>query len=481
MGMIKVIFDPQPPGTQISNEISMPLTNPGYEEHIEGQAPNMADIDQSLVYGVRCPIISIEGFVISWQDIIEFEFHDDDHMPYMNCRVYDEKKIIRQLLPPVNAPGNNNTRIDVQILPPHDQYKKIDCHFIMTNYYIGKNNEVSISAVYDLPDFTNINFKSFGELKLYELYVKMAQELKLGFATNAEEKEDKRFMFCKYTSYKNLLDQETNNSGEEKLIYNWWIDPWHYLILEDIYDRYTVADNLNLEPDQFIWISGQVKDQTCGADYEPLRVKAELTNLIGSEDTQVYVKKYRVINNVGSDLSAGTDKVYSTYSMKNKKYEDKLFIDSSEKLPLKNLQYTGEVYGDYDYITNNLYHIPFYQKMNKEIVEVDLPTPLLGLTRGHQLILSVYINDDAWDNTRVIMEKNDIIIPYTDIEPAGNPVDLIHGDIESQEQHDHFKLDKKISSQYLVIGNVYKYKKNQWTHTVKLVRPDDRRINMWKN
>lgn len=476
MGAIKVKFDPIPPDSQLHQDIAMPLTNPSWDEKVgEGDADiNKADISQTLVYGIRCPIISIEGMVVNFEDIIDFELLDTDRYPTMSCHIIDNKNIIQQLIPP----GQGNTHLSVQIIPPHDKYKKIDIHFIMTDYSVGMENDLYIRARYDLPDFFTKKFKSLGELKLFEFYNNLAKELKLGFATNTEEKEDKRWMFCNFTSYEDLLDQETDNSGEEKVIYNWWIDLWHYLILEDIYERYNTVDDLDNEEEQYIWIFNQSNDVTNGTEYKPYHTKAELTNLFGFENSQLYVKDYRIINNVGSDVINGSEKIYSVYSTKERKYVDNAFADGSSNASIQNFVYQGEVYGDYDYITNSLYHIPFYQKMNKEVIEVDLQSPVLGLPRGRQAALAIYINDDDWDDTRIEMEKDGSLKAYTSINPVGNPLELVNTDEESQDQHAHFKLDKTISTQYLIIGNKFKFSNHEWTHTVQLVRPDNRKIDL---
>ena len=473
MSMIEVKFDPIPPDTQVHEDIAMPLTNPSWGEKTgEGDADiNKADISQTLVYGIQCPIICVEGLVVNFEDIISFELLDNDHVPTMSCHIVDNKNIIQQLVPP----GLGNTHVTVQILPPHDKYKKIDLHFVMTDYSVGRNNDLYINAQYDLPDFFEKKFKSLGELKLYEFYNKLAKDLKLGFATNTEEKDDKRFMFCKFTSLIDLLNQETENSGEEKVIYNWWIDMWHYLILEDIYERYNTTDDLESD-DQYIWICNQMNDVTNGVEYLPYHTKAELSNLFSFKNNQLYIKDYRIINNIGPDVYNGTEKIFSVYSMKDKKYTDNAFADGSANNPTKNFVYKGEVYGDYDYITNSLYSIPFYQKMNKEIVEVDLQSPILGLSRGRQVTLSIYINDDDWDDTRIELEEQGSIKPYTSIHPTGSPLDLVNTDDESQNQHAHFELDKTISTQYLIIGNIFKFSDHKWTHTVQLVRPDNRKI-----
>lgn len=472
--MIEVKFDPTPPDSQSHQDIIMPLTNPSWDEKVgEGDADiNKADISQTLVYGIQCPIISVEGMVVNFEDIIDFELSDTSHVPTMSCHIIDNKNIIQQLVPP----GLGNTHISVQIIPPHDKYKKIDIHFVMVNYSVGQQNDLYIKARYDLPEFFTKNFKSLGELKLFEFYDKLAKEMKLGFATNTEEKDDKRYMFCNFTSYEELIEQETNNSGEEKVIYNWWIDLWHYLILEDIYERYHALDNLDDELKQYIWIYNQSNDVTNGTEYKPYHTKAELTNLFGFENSQLYVKDYRIINNVGSDVYNGSEKIYSVYSTKERKYVDNAFADKSSNIPIKDFIYKGESYGEYDYMTNSLYHIPFYQKMNKEIIEVDLQSPIFGLSRGRQLSLAIYINDDDWDETRTKMEEDGIIKAYTSIKPMGNPLELVNTDEESQDQHAHFKLDKTISTQYLIIGNIFKFSNHEWTHTVRLVRPDDRKI-----
>lgn len=493
MSEIKVIFDPgngraeEKPDAQKHEDIAMPLTNPGPDEtNSTDESVNRADVQQTLIYGIQCPIICINGLVVSVKDIISFELFDNSHIPTMSCHVYDNKNLIQQILPP----SIGNIDVIVQIIPSHDKYKKIDLKFILTDYSVGLNNDLYLSAKYFLPDFTNKNFKSLGELSLYGLCDKLAKETGLGLASNTKDKEDKRYVFCSFTSYQDTLDQEVNNSGEERVIYDWWIDPWHYLVLEDLYERYTATDELRDEDINdgtnvnnltgWVWIANQMNDITSGTEVIPYLAKPELTNRFGMENSQLFIKNYKIINNIRADIKYGTDKVYSVYSMKDKECTDTLFVDKDvpKNQVIQNFEYKGEVYGEYDYITNSLYHIPFIQKMKKEILEVDLQFPLLGLTRGSQVVVAIYENSDEIDAVHNRMEEDSIIASYIDTIPVGDPTDVILSEEASQDGNSHFKLDKTISTQYLVIGNVYRYSKDGWTHTLELVRPDERRIKL---
>ena len=478
------------PKCQVAGEIVMPLTNPPLEDTDELHK-NHADIDQSLVYGIMCPIICIAGLVVSYEDIIDFELRDNEHIPSMKCHVYDNKNIIQQLTPP----SQGNTIINVQILPTHDIYKKININFIMTSFSVGSDNDLYISGDYLLPDFVSKKFKSFGELSLWDLFDTIAKEINIGYVTNVKEKENKRYVFCNYSSYMDLIDKETACTGEEQHIYDWFIDAWHYLTLEDIYNRYNALDNIaevwdgSYDPDAktiredtpitYIWITNQNQDATAGVELQPYRTRVLLTNLFGFENSQVFIKDYRVINDIGAEFYGGVDKVYSVYSSKDKKYEDILFEDENaqENTAVSNFEYKGEVYGEYDYIKGSLYKNLFFQKMKKEVVEVDLQSPLLGLTRGRQVVLSIYQNEGDINASYNAMEKDGIKKPYTELSPEGRPIELIENDEESQSD-DHFKLDKSLSTQYLIIGNIYKFSNHEWTHTVQLVRPDDRKYNL---
>lgn len=452
MSKLEVKYDP----TLEQSEIIARIDNPGPGES-DGTVKNRTEIQQTSIYGVQCPIIAVNNIMIAYEDILSFELDDYKHIPSVSMHIRDRKSLIQYL----DAPGNDN-ELRIQILPPFENaYKKINLTFLISSYNSGGEGDLYISGVYKLSAFTSSQYKSFGEISLYELFDHVASETHLGFATNVEQGDDKRFIYCPYNSYQNIIEKEISHSGDETNIYDWWIDSWNYLNLANMYERYNTIDS---EDDMKVWISGAIDEHGEGIEIKPMEVPCELTNIFGTEETQLYFQDHRRFTKPGVNVHEGTDKIYSVYSMNNKEYQDTYISDGDiKKDTYNNFEYKGEVYGEYDYITGGMLRDPFLQKMNSDVMEVDLKQPLLGLQRGNHVILACYYNDDSRDFpvSSLIDEKlaDDNINTET---PVMEP---------NTKGDDSFKLDKSISGQYMIIGNIYKFNKGQWTHTVVLTRP----------
>lgn len=452
MSKLEVKYDP----TLEQSEIIARLDNPGPDQ-TDGSIRNMTEIQQTSIYGVQCPIIAVNNIMIAYEDILSFELDDYKHIPSVSMHIIDRKSLIQIL----DTPGNDN-ELRIQILPPFENaYKKINLTFLISKFSMGNQNDLYITGIYKLSAFTSSQYKSFGEISLYELFDKIASETHLGFATNVENGDDKRFIYCPYNSYQNTIEKEISHSGDETNIYEWWIDAWNYLNLANIYERYNTIDSVD---DMKVWISGAVDERGEGIEIEPQEVPAELTNIFGTEETQLYFRDMRINNNPGINVHAGTDKIYSVYSMNNREYQDTYISNGDVKKDIyNNFEYKGEVYGDYDYITNGMLRDPFLQKMNSEFLEVDLMQPLLGLQRGNHVTLARYYNDDSIDYPSSGLPEEGAMDdnPKTET-PVMEP---------DTKGADTFKLDKSVSGQYMIIGNIYKFNEGQWTHTVLLTRP----------
>lgn len=457
MAIITVKYDP----TITHSDVIARLDNSSHDEAGEYYQRNPVEIQQTSVYGVQCPIIAVNNIMIASQDILSFRLDDTGHIPSVNLHINDRKSLIEYL----DTPGADN-ELRIIILPPfEDVYKKINLTFFITNFRQGRDGDLYISGEYKLPTFTASQFKSLGELSTYELCDTVAKETGLGLASNVEGSEDKRFVYCPYISYKNAIEKEMTRSGSESQIYEWWIDVWNYLNFVDIYERYNTSDS---EDDLRVWVSGAVDEIGEGIKIEPQEVKAELTNLFGSEESQLYIKNYRIVNNPGPNLRKGVDRVYSVYMMdgeEGKKEKGTYIGDNNAKKDIfYNYEYKGEVYGEYDYITSSMFRDVFLQKMKTYGIEVDLNQPLLGLQRGNHVIIELYYNDDSKDYPTAGLSEEGLV----NLDQTTNPP---LEEIGQTYVADTFKLDNANSGQYLIVGNVYKYENLRWTQTVILTRP----------
>lgn len=457
MALIQVKFD----NTLKQSEIRIPLTNSSKQEAEEAYVDNKPEVQQTSIYGIQAPLIMINSIVVDFTDVISFELKSTSILPEVNLIVRDRYKLSSIL----DTPGVDN-ELRIQILPKfEDKYKKINLTFYITNMKI-KNGEISIVGKYKIPQFVSSNIKSFGEVSTYELFQTVAQETGLGFATNVEDAQDKKYVYCPNKSYVDILAEELKRSCTDLQIYDYWIDWWNNMVLADIFERYNAIDK---DEDMQIWISGQQKEVAEGAEALPMKTVATFHNNPAQKTTELFVTDYRICNSPGMQMYEGTDRVYSIYETSKSEYMDHLIQDGDTKKDIfAKYEYLGEVYGEHNYLLSKKIYDTFQQKIqSNEVVEIDLRTPLLGIMRGNRVNFFWYINDSKTENVQKSLQEAGCVEP--------NPQTNIPSDNEALDETPNsdgeFTIDKSISGQYLVTKCNMKFKEGQWRYTVTLSRP----------
>ena len=457
MGKIQVKFDNQ----LVQSEITMQLRSSSEDEMGDAYENNYTEVLQTAVYGVQVPLIAINGIVITFQDIISFNLESTGVLPTVSLKVKDRYNLISTF----NTPGIDN-ELRVQIIPQfEDIYKKINLTFFITNINIS-GEYITLFAEYKLPDFVASRLKSFGEINTYTLFESIAQETKLGFATNIEANDtDKRYIYCAYQSYEDLLANEINHSGSDLQILDYWIDLWNNLVLADIYDRYTTIES---DDDMKIWISSQKNEITEGVPIDAIEVIANITNHPDSRNQELYVKSYKQTNNPGESSLEGTDRLYSIYEADKKEYLDYMIQDGDVKNDIyTKYQYLGEMYGTHNYLLTIKKRQDFLQKIkSNESIEVMLDYPILGLMRGDKVNFIWYIMDDM---AKYMMEG--IVENGMGIKPESNIP--LPEDIENSDGS--YIVDRTISAQYLITGYKIKYTSNGWKFILNLNRSNEQK------
>ena len=458
MSDIIVKFDPTLKQSDIVVRMS---DNVSVEETSDDNQPkNPTDLQQTAIYGIQCPIIAINDVVIRYEDIISFKLDDTGSIPSCNVTAVDRQNLISKL----NTPGAD-TEMRVQILPPfEDVYKKIDLTFYISSFKMDYEGVISVSGSYKNLNLFASQFKAFGEISTYKMFETIAKDTELGFASNVEEEDDKRYMYCNFIPYTELINRELPKADDKKM-YSWWIDCWNYLNFVNIKDRYdTIIPNDELK----IWITGIVDGAVAGETKAPIQVTAELTTLFGSEESQLHVFDFR--NNTSPGVNAsGTDTIYSVYSQENRDYKD-IYVGNEDvkKDIYTHFQYLGEIYGDYDYITPPSIRGLRFKKMSMDELEVDLGSPLLGLQRGGKVNFSnYYVSGQQSDMIDSLSEAG-----VYDTEVTTN---VQFEEPENSAAQDRFMLDKSVSGQYLIKGNIYSFENRRWKHTCILSIPADQK------
>lgn len=460
MGKIQVKFDNQ----LTQSDIVLQLRSSSEDEMGDSYEKNQTELLQTAVYGIQVPLIAINGIAITFQDIISFNLESTGVLPTVSMKVKDRYNLISTF----NSPGIDN-ELRVQILPQFENiYKKINLTFFITNINIS-GDSISLSAEYKLPDFVASRLKSFGEINTYGLFEAIAQETKLGFATNIEPNDtDKRYIYCAYQSYEDILAKEINYSGYDVQILDYWIDLWNNLVLADVYDRYNTIEN---EDDMKIYISGQKYEMTEGVSVDPIEVSAVLSNHPDVMNQELYVSGYKLTNNPGEGSLEGTDRLYSIYEMDKKEYLDYMIQDGDVKNDIyTKYSYLGEMYGTHNYLLAIKKRLDFIQKIkSNESIEVTLNHPVLGLMRGDKVNFIWYIMDD---NTKYMMDG--LIENGFGSKPESN-IPLME---DEENENGSFIIDRTISAQYLITGCKIKYTQGGWKFILCLNRSNEQKQKM---
>lgn len=459
---IKVIFDP----AFKHDPLHLPIAEPTPDQ-IDSYETKHHEIDQTKVYGIEVPLIAINDIFIDFDNIIDFSLKSIDMLPSLKMTVIDKYGLIEG----IQTPGIDNT-IRVDILPRFENaYKKIELAFYINNMNIN-GNCITLSGIYKLPALTDTRFESFGEINTYDIFQEVAKNTKLGFASNVmSDYDDSRYVYCDFKSYIDILNREVVFGGNENEIYNYWVDFWNYIVLQDIKERYYTIDS---DDEMLVWVAKQVGDTQDGSDIEVIKTVALITNHPSMSTAELYARDFDLINKSGDQIYKGNDRVYSIYEDAKWEHRDYNVIDGDIKHDVyTKFDYIGETYSQHNYLKQRCIRSSFLQKVNSESIKVKLNYPLLGLNRGDKVNFIWYTIDDA-DSARIgKLEEAGVIPEYEDIR-TNIPLTDSYEDVNNPDNGIPL-IDRAVSGQYLITAVNLIYNDNRWTYELTLNRPADQK------
>lgn len=451
------------------SEIIMQLHSSSVEEAGENyEDSHLTDKAQTSVFGIQIPLIMINKTVIDFDCVRFFSLQSTHTLPELSLTVEDRFELINN----IDKPYTDN-EVRIQILPKFENaYKKINLTFYINSINVN-GSLISISGTYKLPELTSSQFKTFGEIDTYSLFKKVAQDTKLGFATNITQLSDNRYVYCNNKSLLDILNYEIEYSNSTEHILDWWIDYWDNINLADVKERYNTIDS---DEDLKIWVSGQVNEVTINNTVEPTQVVAVINNHPSNTSSELFVSSYKNILSTGSSISEGTDVVYGVYEDNKSEYTDYLVQDGDIKHDIfLKYNYMGEAYGDYNYILANCLRRSYLKKMNLESIKVTMPTPVIALMRGHKVNFLRYENNDIIENKLKSLEEAGLVDRNVESNIPLSKYDITDDNYTS---NGNFRLDRTVSGQYLINGVEIIYSDNKWEYTLTMIKPASTRVSI---
>jgi len=466
MAQIEVKFD----HSLEQSAIVLPLNTPdgSDEQGKDGTSGTQTPIKQTAMYGVRVPLIRIGDLVIDFNDIIYMVLDGSGRRPTLHLEITDSAGKIRGL----QNPGPDN-EVRLQILPRFENaYKKIDLTFYIQDRR-DDGNLLIFDCIYKLPALYSSRIKCFGEVSTYEMFETIAHDCQLGFASNVENGDDLRYLYCANDSYNSLMENAIWTSGQagndisSKVMYDYWIDFWNNINFVDVYERYNTV-----EPDENIqvWI-GDVEisaDQTSNDDQAFVQTTAVLSNDPSKYGTELFVGNYNTINN-STQATKGSDRVLSIYNINDGESLDFLLSDGDQQQDVfTKYEYIGECYSNFNYLLAGKCREMMLDKIRQQIIEVKLDSPTIGLMRGGKVNLTWYDTD-----AKLLDLKDNMGIKNSDIE---SNIPLPDGGDEHRPGP-RYSINKTVSGQYYILSSVIKFENNLWSNTLQLVRPREGVMN----
>lgn len=465
MSIINIEFD----NNLSKSNIEMSLLSSSAAEAGSEYSNEYTDKAQTMVFGIQVPLIMINSTIIDFDAVQQFILKSEGVTPELSMIVEDRYKLIEN----IDKPRHDN-EVRVQIIPKFDNaYKKIDLTFYISNIKVN-GSLISLNCIYKLPSLFASRFKTFGKSDTYTLFKTIANETKLGFATNIAALSDDRFVYCDNKSYLDLMNSEIQFANYNDHILDWWIDLWDNINLADIKERFESIDS---DDDMMIWVAGNVNEINIDNEIKPIQTVATMYYHPAFANSELAVKSYNILNKSGIFISTGSDKVYSIYESDKGEYTDYLLQNGDIKNDIfTKYEYLGENFGEYNYLLAKHVRERYIQKIKSEQIKITLQSPLIGLMRGHKVNFIKYINDDKVENKMKALEKENMI----NRDVASN-IPLADYEITSESDDGKFIIDKTVSGQYLITAVNIVYKNNTWDYELILARPSLSQPNILNN
>lgn len=409
-----------------------PLVSPTTEE-----VPGLAAVDsdkQTKITGIISPLIKLNRTTIEWSSVVSMSL-TDRYFPKISLKINDSLGLQRMY----DTPGADN-RLQLQILPAFDNaYKKINLMFTITDIYFSDGN-VYVEGSYNVPGWNNNFMKSFGYSSTYEFFEAVAHLLRMGFCSNIDSTEDKRWIYMANENVSSALLRETAFGGNKYQLLGCWIDYWNNINLVDLYERYNTVDE-----DIKVWVqNNKLPNIDEDSNNTPQEIEAMISNHPNMRMNPLYSDEYNIVSNFKGNVESGTDKVCEVYNMNTLDTDSSLVMDGNvKKSVVVKYNYLGEEFGDVDYLTNSVMRSSYLQKINSRQIEVKLHTPCLGLMKGGKVNLYIYEVNDFVKGEMLKKKDRRSNIPL----PENTDDDWL----------DEYIINTELSGQYYILECDYNY------------------------
>jgi len=280
----------------------------------------------SKQYGGAFPLIKLNNYIFPSDTVKELRISSADIRPYVSIVAELRDKSFYSTAFP-----KDGDVVSIFIRGKVDPFKPIRNDYEITSVYVDNvpgggettPDTLHISGVLKIPDFDAVKCFSVKGTS-FKTMMKVATDLKLGFASNEVDTSDSQTWLCPNEKVKNFLDETVLASWkDENSFFSYFID--HYYIMNFVNVEYMYSEQPDFE--QAISLLRMSSDYLKDSEISGSLGKLVLSNWEEISQSQLFITQHSLINNSASiNLSHGY-KRYSQFYDGLLKENQSFFVD----------------------------------------------------------------------------------------------------------------------------------------------------------
>lgn len=268
------------------------LSLPAEDNNSKGQK---LENSASLQY----PLIKINDYIINNTEIETMEIDSTGIVPTIMLKC----TFVHQKFLSMDIPKDGDI-ISVAIRNKSDFLKVLRNDYIITGVASSNNNTQFLGPVtmtffgtLFVPWISSTNFTFSHEGTSLETLKKLAKTLRLGFATNEDNTDDKQIWICSHQYTSEFISDTVNHAyKDEKSFYKWWIDIYYNLNFVNINKQLLSAES---EVDAAALLDNIDKEYTYGENTKQnkvIKTPKVFSNYEGFRTNSFYINSWKPEN-----------------------------------------------------------------------------------------------------------------------------------------------------------------------------------------
>ena len=458
--------------------------------------------DNFDVASAQQPYIRINGYTFQTGEVGSFRLRLTGKFPEISAVLYDRMGAFA-----VSQFPRDGDVLGLRMQARGDKYKDIRMDFHIIEFRgvpasdaerATKGTTFHVRAIAKLPGMYTDDCKSYGKATSYDHLIKIAEDLKLGFATNVEATDDEMVRLCAYQTKFDLIDKTVLYSYiSDETFQTYSIDPYYYINFIDVQKLFNAEEDIEMAELKTVQTFYERSEDSQLGDTGNM-TKLLLTNHNNAASTSNYIASYNLINNSTTvALENGYRRFVQYYDFNtnmdaNKENLNEFFTESivsstikENEEPLKGRRKSST--DEYDSLTKHkfvglqdsntnegnvhlnygfsvIHNIQNMVELDKMKLVVTLKTMNPALYRYMKVPVTIYNMTTASNvATKQLIEKS---------EEAGfenkNPKEAESSSISDEQP----KVDEFLTGYYVIMGIEYVYEAGKYNQVLHLSRKE---------